>query len=549
MNLEAVIKTTKEFEEKTKKDLKFFTYNIYSDSFRNEKKKFTGGDYPDEILDYYQKYDRTMVEAPRKNFKSEGLHASLAWDLWRLKPDEVVRWFYFSYNDPLAMERVQDFKDKIKINRFFSRIKDLKPTAESIVKFTWNGNNKFSIIPRSIGSFKRGSHDNTICDDILCDPKNKLSLTEVKYVNKVFMEEIYHIPMKWHKFRIVGTAQTNDDFFSDKHYQKEFNSRHYKSIINEAEKKVLWEQWETFEELKYMRQGDDLEPDLESDRYRSFQKEKMGMPHYSADAYLSELKLRKRVNKNLINLQFMPLFVLDDKFEKVFEDKNIIEIKKLFNEHNIKFKRTDVYDYSRKWEVDKYIIKLTEDVNKGEFYLKVYEKRETMNDVVAGIDIGKLVHPGFYTVFEKVDGRWIQIHLCWMHHWDYKDQVDYINLGRDLLDVDYTYYDNTRGEYTGFVEKGDLDSGFIPVNFGSKDAKGGKIKYSLAAQLNVKLIETDGAELLNDETQLRVMLTVDKDLIAVETNIDGRKYHGDSFWGNALAIGGGEVMTKFSFII
>jgi hypothetical protein len=135
-----------------------------------------------------------------------------------------------------------------------------------------------------------------------------------------------------------------------------------------------------------------------------------------------------------------------------------------------------------------------------------------------------------------------------MDHWDYKDQVSYINLAKDLLEIDYTYYDNTRGEFIGFVERGDLDHTFIPVNFGSKTQKGGKMKTSFASQLNNQLIEQEHVCLLNDERAIKVALTVDNQLIAVETMIDGRKNHGDSFWGWALAVGGGEVMSRMRLI-
>lgn len=535
-----------EFCMKGAESLKFFTYNILSDSYRDKKQKFTGGAYVDEILDYYQKYDRTMVMAPRKNFKTDGIHSVLAWYLWRLGSDEVMKWLYLSYSDSLAMRRVGDFKEKINNNRFFrdASIKDLKPTADSVVKYTWNGKNSFSIIPASIGSFKRGDHMNTVCDDILADPTNQLNLTIIDTINTVFRDQIYEIPMDWDKFHIVGTPQTNQDFFFDKEYQEEFNFRQYKAIVNEVEKKALWEEWEPFEKLIKKRGNNP-----ESERWRSFMKEKMCMPQYSANAYLSETALRKRINLNLVNIQFNPVFVLDCKFEKAFEDQDANKVKEIFKKFNINLIDCSVFDYDKKWDVgDDYLVKLMED-KKDEFYLAVYKKRlRPMSDVVAGIDPGKMVHPAFYTVFEKVGDKWVQLHLQWMHHWDYKDQIEHINLGRDLLDVDYTYYDSTRGEYEGFVEKGDLDSSYVPVNFGSKDHRGNKMKKSLAAQMNVKLIESEGAELINDETQILVMLTVDRELIAVETNIDGRKFHGDSFWGVALAIGGGEVMSKMRVI-
>lgn len=161
---------------------------------------------------------------------------------------------------------------------------------------------------------------------------------------------------------------------------------------------------------------------------------------------------------------------------------------------------------------------------------------KTENDVIAGWDIGKKTHPSHFVIFEIKDDAYIQRFQIFMDNVDYTVQVDKVNEYIERYGISRCYFDNTRGEMEGFMERGDLEKGvFIPINFNIKN------KHTLAVEFE-KAIVNKKIELLNDGRQTRQILNCTNDLKSVET-VEG---HGDSFWSIGLALGGSVIEKRMT---
>lgn len=171
--------------------------------------------------------------------------------------------------------------------------------------------------------------------------------------------------------------------------------------------------------------------------------------------------------------------------------------------------------------------------------LKNFNSLKTKNDVGIGWDIGKHSHPAYVTAFEYIPiakgmDIAVQRHIKWMVGWEYKKQLDYVQGLVERLRADYVNYDATRGELEGFYEKGYMDKTvYFPINFSVK------MKSQLATEYEKRVLhETpDGVKSplvahINHQRSINQILVVTNDLQAVATH----EGHGDSFWGNALAL-------------
>jgi len=153
-------------------------------------------------------------------------------------------------------------------------------------------------------------------------------------------------------------------------------------------------------------------------------------------------------------------------------------------------------------------------------------ERPTENDVFAGYDIGKKGHPAHLAVFEQVKHKRIMVYQKFFDGWDYNKQIEFLGQAIKKLHIDRLWYDNTRGEFEGFEENGQLPEEMIPVVFSLKT------KNKMAAEFD-KAISKNEIELLNDNRMLEQIQLVDNDLKAVETS----EGHGDSFWSICLSYG------------
>lgn len=147
--------------------------------------------------------------------------------------------------------------------------------------------------------------------------------------------------------------------------------------------------------------------------------------------------------------------------------------------------------------------------------------------VIAGLDIGKHAHPSHLAVFSKNrDGIYTEILSKFFDNVEYIKQASFINELIKSWKIDRVYFDNTRGEFEGFLEQGILMKNlWKPVRFGTQE------KYSMAANFE-KIVKDKKLVLINDDRQTKSVLAVNNELDALETS----EGHGDAFWSISLAL-------------
>jgi len=155
-----------------------------------------------------------------------------------------------------------------------------------------------------------------------------------------------------------------------------------------------------------------------------------------------------------------------------------------------------------------------------------YSKKVLLNEYTyGGLDIGKKRHPSHLSIFGKDrKGRAVQIFSYWMDNVDYVKQLDICRWVIENFKVQRLYYDDTRAEFEGFKEVGQLPPEMKGMPFTAKK------KFQIAAEFG-KMVKNKMMMLLSDKRQQSQILNCDNGLKSIETQ-DG---HGDSFWSNALA--------------
>jgi len=149
-------------------------------------------------------------------------------------------------------------------------------------------------------------------------------------------------------------------------------------------------------------------------------------------------------------------------------------------------------------------------------------------DIIGGWDLGKKRHPAHFAVFEvpdDPDDEWIQIHSKFFENVDHTKQLEYIEECIENFQIDYIYYDNTRGELEVLEERGELPDELIPVVLSLKK------KSALATEWEKKRTNAK-IKLINDEKQRMSILAVTNDLQAIESP----QGHGDAFWSTSLSL-------------
>ena len=457
--------------ETAQNDFNYFVDNIFSLSFT----KFIGGDFIDEVSKWMQGNEWFMRISAKDHFKSTSLYADFMWKL--LKNYGVNKeYHYFSYQDSMAGYHIGKIKRLIFDNPFYQDCVDLKPTAESVIKYSWDVKKDIkkytatTMEAHGLLSFKRGIHCHGVyVDDPLQDPDNKLLLTKVEKINKIIKTQILDMPKVGGFCKIVGTPQTNTDFFFDPEMKKKFAV-----IVQPAEKDVknkisLWPEhmeWDELQQRKAIR------------GQKIYNQEYLCSPVYSENSFFMEEEINKVVNHHLSN-------------------RSIFDI----------IKDAENYDTIGGWDLGK---------KRHPAHFTVFQVRQVNGKRKA-----------------------IQIHQVFFDQWDYAGnddnqfnpdkptQISYVKQAIKAFRIDKVFVDNTRGELTTLEERGELPRAIQLVTFTSKE------KYSMATEFE-KGVNQDFIELQNDGRMLRQILVVTNDLQAVETH----EGHGDSFWSIAMCFKG-----------
>jgi len=232
----------------------YFVDNIFSLSFPH----WVSGQHIHNVCLELENQKKTARISARDHFKSTSMYAYLMWRIFKgFGVDE--QWAYFSYQESMAGYHISKIKRLIAMNPFFVDCIDLKPTAESIIKYQWKGDShSFTVDPHGMLAFKRGLHGyGAIVDDPFQDPENKMLLTKIKKINDIFVTQIMDIPSD--ELHVVGTAQTNEDFFFNPVVMKRFKVsvlpavKVLKASDEWRDEDVLWPEHMSAEELRHRR--------------------------------------------------------------------------------------------------------------------------------------------------------------------------------------------------------------------------------------------------------------------------------------------------------
>jgi len=271
--------TTKEIQVLTKSstDFVYFVNHVFSLS----EKHFIGGEHVDNTARFLSQSKRTIRVSARNHFKSFSFYAHFMWKLMFEGSVSNLEAQYFSFNADLASYHISKIKKCISVNPYFRDIIDGKLTAESVIKYSWDGKHWTTLHPHGLIQFKRGIHcDIVYVDDPFQDPDNELNQAVIYKINEIFKSNILDMPKEPDgELHCAGTPQTNNDFFFDKATTARFDvliqPAIQKNLIT-GEEYALWPEWMDLEELYKKR---------EERTARIFSKEYLCTPVYSTKGF------------------------------------------------------------------------------------------------------------------------------------------------------------------------------------------------------------------------------------------------------------------------
>ena len=282
--------------QKIQDSFEYFVFNIFSQSFPG----FVGGQHLKNIAEILQNNNRTARISARDHFKSTSLYAFIMWRIW-CDWDKNIEAHYFSYSQGMSAYHIEKIKTLISINPFFDGCVDHKPTADSIIKYSWDGIHFFKLDPVGLLKFKRGIHcEDIYVDDPFQDPDNKMLLTKIVKINNVVKNQLMEMPNRF--FHVVGTPQTFDDFFFNKDIMSRFKVSQMPAVKDWKNKVALWPEFRPWEELmsRKLEKGEKV-----------FNLEYMCQPMYAEEAYFNRNQLMEVVNPDLKNLDIKQKHELD----------------------------------------------------------------------------------------------------------------------------------------------------------------------------------------------------------------------------------------------
>ena len=269
-----------------------FVYKVFSQSFDGE---FVKGQYILDCCERLASNQNTIEITARDHFKSTRIYAYLMWLM--LTATDNVEVQYFSFNERMAGYHMVKLKDMIDGNVWCQALEraghllNQTPTAKTLVEYINPLGAKITIHPRGMKSFARGVHaDVIIIDDPFPDAKNKATPTEISNVNHIVRASIFSMVKDAGSIHIVGTPQTEIDFFFDKELEGEFNITIKPAILNDKTKEVLWPEWMDYGKLmtRQKRLG-----------IRLFNQEYMASPAYSENSFLQPELVKQAIDLKL----------------------------------------------------------------------------------------------------------------------------------------------------------------------------------------------------------------------------------------------------------
>jgi hypothetical protein len=368
------------------KGFHWFTTNVFALSFP----EFIAGAYIKEVCERMAEHRFTMDVTGRDHFKSTRNYAEIMYHIFvEQDPWEA---HYLSFSGGMAAYHLQKINQLIELNPAFRLLTNHKITSEYMLIYSWGKYApKCMIKPKGMFEFKRGIHSEAIyVDDPFKDvtENQELDPTTIYKVNDVMKSELLPMVKKGGICRIVGTPQTDEDFFFEEAMQRQFKTTIAPAIVSRETKTALWPEWMTYEEL------------LDRERImgqRRFSREFMARPMHATNSYID------------------------------FEQYHAAE-------------RTESWafaDHSEK--LANHVVVAGFDIGKKRHpshlsaFIKSWETRGTGDNEV---------RLPVYT----------QIYSQWMDGWNYTKQYEHLNLFCEYFNVTTLRYDNTRAEFEAFAE-------------------------------------------------------------------------------------------------
>lgn len=384
---------------KSIEDRHYFMRVVFPKSF--EPGEYRGGKYVDGVTDLYEEFDELMRVTARGHMKSVGNYADVMYDIFTMERN--IEGHYFSYNSDFAAYHVEKIKRMIRSNIYYSGIRDNKSSADSVMDYEYKGK-RYTMKPNGLMSFKRGIHgDRIYVDDPLRDPENKLAPTVIKKINRVMATEVPPMVNIGGKLRVVGTPQTNQDFFFSKDLAEVYKIVITDAIVDEKRKIVLWPEMYNWDYLmrKKREQGE-----------KAFNQEYRAKPAYEEDSRVSRDSLIK---------------VIDEELEPADAYEGELDV---VGFHDIGKKRHPAHCA----------------IFTRELVTSTYEDEDG-------------------NAQEVEEYYYVQLVSKWFDGVDYGDQIDWLNEAVEVYNVDVLGYDNTRGEFEAFAEENKLADEMKPINF------------------------------------------------------------------------------------
>ena len=268
---------------------------IWQQSFA--KGEFIVGDFLINRLRDLDCHDWLLSLSSRGFSKSFSCQMMLAYSVLTTPKD--LRIGYFSSTPQQANSHLRKLKQLMEINPFFNQLtKDLKPTAENIIRYKNHHNAITEIRPHGLTTSIRGEHYRggiAVLDDVLRDAagNNILTAANVDLINRTIKKVITPMLHQNTKIVFIGTPLTSRDIFSDTEYFKDFHCVKTPAL-DEHDESVFPELYPTaFLHARRNQIG-----------RAEFQAEYMCEPMAESDAFFNYDDLKACINPKLSNLEY-----------------------------------------------------------------------------------------------------------------------------------------------------------------------------------------------------------------------------------------------------
>ena len=278
-----------------KSNFKDFVNNFFKASFVHDPQPFVGGQYVDDCCERLEGHTRTIDVTARDHFKSTRLYALVMYLIATSPHDLEIQ--YFSYASKMAEYHIRKIGALMRRNPYFEgweklgHLKNNQLLGQSLINYTNANGATIIITPQGLTSFNRGVHaDYLLIDDPLKDPDNKLAPKIIDKINTAIKTEIIPMVKPTGRIHVVGTPQTNVDFFFDAGINKSFKVSIQPAVISFKKRQVIWPEWMPYEKLMTFKET--IGP-------RAFEQEYMAKPTYSADCFLNRDAVEKAIDVRL----------------------------------------------------------------------------------------------------------------------------------------------------------------------------------------------------------------------------------------------------------